>query len=365
MMIKTKYLSYSTGRLPKGCRLCVQGRKTVVFITGICPKLCFYCPISEQKKNKDVIYINEWPTRKTKDLLKEIRLCSSKGAGITGGDPLARLSRTVKYIRLMKQKFGGNFHIHLYTPLDLVDKRKLSILYKAGLDEIRFHPDLNKLEEWHRILFANKFDWDIGIEIPVIPGMEKKTKRLIDFAANHIDFLNLNELEISDTNAQHLIEKGFRSKNQLSYGVKGSEMLAKNLLKYAENKGKNKGIRTHYCTAQLKDGVQLAKRLKLRARNAKSVFDYVTKEGMLVRAALYPKYSKTITLKSTARLLNKKEIFNSIDFTRKRLLFSVDDARLHRKWLLEIGDLRIVEEYPTYDCFSVQSGPFPNEDKVI
>ncbi|MCI0469558.1 MAG: radical SAM protein, partial [Nitrospirae bacterium] len=65
-----------------------------------------YCPISEQKAKKDVIYINEWPTRSLMDLVTEIRMCSSKGAGITGGDPLARLDRTVRYIRHMKRILG-------------------------------------------------------------------------------------------------------------------------------------------------------------------------------------------------------------------------------------------------------------------
>lgn len=348
-MKKTSYHSYSTGTLPKGCRLCVQGRKTVVFITGICPKSCYYCPISEQKYKTDVVYINEWPTRKEKDLFEEIRLCSSKGAGITGGDPLARLDRTVRYIKLMKKKFGRSFHIHLYTPLDLVTDASLRKLHSAGLDEIRFHPDLDKPKEWSRMLAAREFKWDMGIEIPAIPGRESLARKLIDYSAPFIDFLNLNELEISDTNAQHLLERGFRPKDRLSYGVKGSEALAKRLLSYAEKNG----IRTHYCTSKLKDRVQLAKRIRLRARNARKPYDYVTEEGMLVRGALYIDGS----LAAARRKLLARKIRSDRDPKRGRLLLSVDDARKNARFLSSVGELRIVEEYPTFDCFSIQSVP--------
>lgn len=82
---KTKHHSWKIGNLAKGCKLCVKGEKSVLFVTGLCSKHCFYCPVSEKKWNKDVIYINEWPTRKTEEVIQEIKFCSSKGVGITGG----------------------------------------------------------------------------------------------------------------------------------------------------------------------------------------------------------------------------------------------------------------------------------------
>jgi len=349
-MEKTPYYSYSTGHLPKGCRLCVKGQKTVVFITGICSKSCIYCPISEQKSKKDVIYINEWPTRKLKDLETEIRMCSSKGAGITGGDPLARLNRTVRYIRHMKKVFGRGFHIHLYTPLSLVSDKALQKLHQAGLDEIRFHPDLWRPDEWHRMNLAEKYRWSVGVEIPAVPGMEKETQALIDFTREKIDFLNINELEISDTNASRLVEMGFKAKDSLSYGVKGSESLAKRLLRYAERQG----ISTHYCTSRLKDRVQLASRLKRRAKNARASYDFVTDEGMLVRAQV-----KYTSLKRTVQLLRKYGIRDFyIDKKHKRILFAADIAQRKRDAMKKCGlCVSIVEEYPTWDCLNVQTIP--------
>ena len=90
-IVGTGYYSRKIGSLSRGCRLCVQGRKLVLFVTGLCPRHCSYCPVSDKKYQQDVTYANEWPTAKVSDIIEEARLCSSKGAGFTGGDPLVKL----------------------------------------------------------------------------------------------------------------------------------------------------------------------------------------------------------------------------------------------------------------------------------
>ena len=84
-MQKTKYYSWNSGKLPKGCQLCVKGEKLVLFITGLCPRNCFYCPISDQKYKKDVIYADEWLVKKEEEIIEEARLIGAKGAGIKAG----------------------------------------------------------------------------------------------------------------------------------------------------------------------------------------------------------------------------------------------------------------------------------------
>lgn len=364
---KTAFYSWKKGKLPKGCRHCVQGEKLVLFITGLCPNKCFFCPISEQKSGKDVIYANEWKITYPKDIIEEAKLTKAKGAGITGGDPLVKLDRTIQYIKLLKKKFGRRFHIHLYTPLNLVTEEKLRQLYTAGLDEIRFHPMLDKSDEWPRLLLARKFGWDVGVEIPVIPGKKKETIKLINYVQDKIDFLNLNELEISDTNANRLRERGFRQKSCLSYAVKGSQELAKELLKHL---AKTK-LNVHYCTAQTKDKAQLTRRIKRRALSVAKKFDFITTDGTLVRGAIYLKetkpgldyqkrMSKINKLKIIKKLIQLKNRLNipkdliEIDKTRLRLLTSIsiiDDVKEKIKRLKFIP--AIVEEYPTWDAMPV------------
>ncbi|MFH1511238.1 MAG: radical SAM protein [Candidatus Woesearchaeota archaeon] len=363
-MQKTQHCSYTTGKLAPGCKLCVQGKKEVIFITGLCSEKCFFCPLSEQKKNRDVIYANEWPVQNLKDIITEAELCESKGAGITGGDPMIRLSRTVKVIRMLKQRFGKRFHIHLYTPLTHVTVENLKRLHRAGLDEIRFHPKLDNKKLWNRIGLASQFSWSVGVEIPAIPGTERQTKELIDFI--EVDFLNLNELEISTTNAEELLKRGFVAKDRSSYAIKGSEELALRLLRYCETKGTS----THYCTTKLKDSVQLAKRIKRRARNVAKPYDHVTREGMLIRGAVY--LQETIpgfSYRKRMQSLDKRKTLEKLKKLRHDIaklgidkkMLAIDDKKL--RILTSTGIARklskhypcaIVEEYPTWDQFEVE-----------
>ena len=142
--------------------------------------------------------------------------------GITGGDPLMKLNRTIEYIKAVKQEFGKDFHIHLYCPMELVSDESLKKLYEAGLDEIRFHLDIENKINWNKLDIARKFRWKIGIEIPVVPGKEDNYIGIISFIKGEVDFLNLNELEVSDSEVCKLADKGFEPKNDFSYAIKAS-----------------------------------------------------------------------------------------------------------------------------------------------
>ncbi|MFH0978707.1 MAG: radical SAM protein [Candidatus Woesearchaeota archaeon] len=366
---KTKFHSWKIGQIAKGCELCVKGQKLVLFVTGVCGQDCFFCPLSEQKKNRDVIYANEWPITTYEDIITEAKLTEAKGAGITGGDPLLRLARTVEIIKLLKESFGRQFHIHLYTPLTNISWENLKELHLAGLDEIRFHPELDNKAHWERITFSKRFDWDVGIEIPALPGFEKQTLELIDFVHDKIDFLNLNELEISSTNAENLAKLGYYTKNEVSYGVKGSEELAMKLLGHCEKLG----LKTHYCTTTLKDKEQLAKRILRRAKNVARKFDKITGEGMLIRGAVYLNgleagfnYRDRITKankKEAIVLLNALKVMLTKRFSLSHEMTAIDEIKLRlltsesiaRRIAGKIDNkCAVVEEYPTYDQFEIE-----------
>lgn len=341
-MKQNKYYSYILNSLCNGCKLCVQGRKSVIFITGLCPRRCYYCPLSDKKRFKDVMYANERQVQRISEIIDEVKTSKSVGAGITGGDPLLKLDRTVDTIKALKKTFGKKFHIHLYTSLILANEKSLKLLYDAGLDEIRFHPDIEDNKDWSKIAIAKKFNWKIGVEIPVIPGFLDKTWSLITAVKPFIDFLNINELEISDTNGNFLNEKGFVCKDDVSYAIKGSNELALKLL--GKIKKEFPSLCVHYCTSKLKDGVQLANRLKIRAESIKKKYDLVTKEGMIVRGFIVARESYIGNL---SRKFDIPRFLLEYDPLRKQILIA--------SWvLMEISsDVKykcgIVTEYPTFD----------------
>ncbi|MDD2439718.1 MAG: radical SAM protein [Methanosarcinaceae archaeon] len=261
--------------LSEGCSLCQQGAKLVLFITGLCSRNCFYCPLSEERKGKDLIFANEKAVEADSDLLEEAKLMDALGTGITGGEPLLKVERVLYYIRLLKATFGKEHHIHLYTSL-APDRKTLLALDKAGLDELRFHPpqkywgNLEKSSYAFSIQEALDLGIRTGIEIPALPGAENVAL----FAAKAKIFLNLNELEFSETNAKGLNAKGFSLESDLSNAAAGSRKIGELACKA--------GKKVHFCSSNYKDAVQLRKRLLRIAENTAREFDEVTEDGTLI-----------------------------------------------------------------------------------
>lgn len=350
------------GNLAKGCDFCVEGRKSVLFVTGKCHYQCFYCPISDDKRNTDIFKINELVVAKPDSVqgaemvVDEIVKCQSTGVGITGGDPLAELDRTCRYIKLLKKTFGEDFHIHLYTSLPYVNKKTLSLLQEAGLDELRLHIDTACKDSWKTVLLAMDWKRDLGVEVPVIPGEERAMKELLDFCKQSgiVKFVNLNELEYSDISENVLTEKGFFVKNELSYGIKESETLAKRLVEY----GARIDLPVHYCSCSFKDRVQLGNRLLLRAQNIALPFDIVDEEGMITRGVITPKHDACVKLCDVA-----KDLQEQFDIPQQYML--VEEKRiLIASWIVqeiwskfdnkESFEALIVTHYPTADEFVVE-----------
>ena len=368
MLTENKYFSYSKGELADGCKMCVEGRKLVLFVSGLCSKNCWYCHIADHKYKKDVIYANERPIKTEEELVQEVKDSDAKGAGITGGDPLVVLERTVNYIKILKKEFSPKFHIHLYTPFENITEEKLRRLFEAGLDEIRIHPDLDNKKEWNKIDLIKKFDWSIGIEIPLIPGEKEKTKELLSFFKDKVDFINLNELEASDNSTNKIFEKGYKNKDELSYAIENSISEGLELIDELSLE------KVHLCTVKLKDAVQLGNRLKVRAEHVKKKYDTVTGEGSLIRGAIYTEkpsfnYTENLKLKNKNEEIRKlKELKTKVcealkvnrqdidlDPVKYRLLTSRGIVSRRAEEIKKLNLIpAIVEEYPTYDLFEVE-----------
>ena len=126
--MKTKFDSYNINGFVDGCKYCLKGEKLVLFIGGKCSRACWYCSLSDFRKHSDICFANERTVRKNSDLIEEAINSHAKGAGITGGDPLVYFNKTLKYSKLLKEKFGKDFHIHIYLPPKLVTEEKIKMM---------------------------------------------------------------------------------------------------------------------------------------------------------------------------------------------------------------------------------------------
>jgi pyruvate formate-lyase activating enzyme-like uncharacterized protein len=326
----------------------MKGGKLVLFVTGLCenPVTCsWYCPVSYERKGKDIICANERLVQEDKDIINEAIISSADGTGITGGEPLLFLDRTVHYIQLLKDYFGDTHHIHLYTAMKRINKDDIKKLVDAGLDEIRFHILTEKESE---VLASVDNSLNVGIEIPAIPGKTESMKKLIESIEKYsVDFLNINELEFAEANAHQLKERGFKLDNNSIAAVEGSEVAAMELLKWARS---NTKLNIHYCPSKLKGGTQLKNRLLRRAKNVAKTYEKITNEGLLLKGVIiFEKSEENInSLYSIFKKYNIPEkliYFNSKKF---RMETSIEIAKKIAEEIKRNGfKVGILEEYPT------------------
>ncbi|EQD27386.1 radical SAM domain protein, partial [mine drainage metagenome] len=222
---------------------------------------------------------------------------------------------------------------------------------KAGLDEIRFHPPEEIWNVMDKSIFKDRIKWSkdngmvVGIEVPSLSGREKETRELVDFARRmDVEFINLNELEFSETNFENLLGKNYKIKSDYESGAKGSQNLAIKMVR------EHPDFAVHYCSSAFKDGVQLKNRLKRRAKNAARPIDVITKDGTIIKGIV--------------------EGPNIYEIREELIKFGVDPEDIHinpvRKrveippWIIEDlkGNLEYdfyeIEEYPTWDAIEVE-----------
>lgn len=276
------------GRLPRGCKLCLRGFKSVVFITGVCPEDCFYCPVSGERRGKDLFFVNERPVRDLRDVVAEVASSGSRGAGITGGEPLSRLNRTAVVMKMLKETFGEGFHIHLYTSGVNLTREALRELESAGLDELRVHPDLASLEsslEVFELLERYKPKFEIGLEVPVLPGEHSLILQLVSEVSKFkiVKFIILNELEFSESNYAKLRGRGY-AVSEDGKAALGSREAAEEAL--SEALKLRVDLSVHFCPVSSKDSYQTRLRMYRRGALTARPHELVSNEGTLLKAVI-------------------------------------------------------------------------------
>jgi len=345
----------AVGAIPEGCRLCEEGAKMVLFVTGLCSYHCFYCPVSDEKMYRDVVYADEMRVEKDEDVLAEARAIRAKGAGITGGDPMEAMDRLCHYLRLLKKEFGPGFHTHLYTMT--TDLEKIRQAAEAGLDEIRFHVPPGLWRSAVRSVFvpavraARVLGMAVGLEVPLIPDRKDDLVALIRWAESEgLDFVNLDEMEFSEANWGRMHRQNYAMKHELSYGVKGADEVAEEVLQLPWK------TTVHYCSSGYKDAWQLRTRIKRRAETVAKPYDEVTEDGTLIKGIIEAEDLAAVERELRKRFRVPKELAAAVPERRR-----VEVA----PWVLQEIAARlpwpsfVIEEYPTADALEVERQRLP------
>ena len=255
----------------EGCILCFQGAKLVLFVTGLCDRTCWYCPLSVERKDLDVIFANDREVSSEAGIIAEAEAMDALGTGITGGEPLLVRDRVVSYCRLLKGHFGSDHQIHLYTGRAPTEE-DLSAL-SGIVDEIRMHPPY---EVWDHIMetdypqsarLAKEMGFAIGIEVPSLQGIAS-LKPMLPL----LDFFNINELEWGETCANEMRRRGMEPTDDLHNAIEGAAGWAEEI---------TGDPKVHFCSSGFKDSVQLRMRLIRIATMTARTFDEITDDGTI------------------------------------------------------------------------------------
>jgi pyruvate formate-lyase activating enzyme-like uncharacterized protein len=239
------------GELSPGCRTCMQGTWSCVYLNGLCTRNCFYCP--QDRK------ITEEPPARTddeltftsaRDYVDYTRHFACEGIGISGGEPFLAFNKLVEHIRMIREAFGSRPHVWSYTNGDLATDERLALLKKAGLDELRFNISANAYD-LSAVSRATRHIDTITVEIPAIPEDVALVKSLLpEMEAAGVKHLNLHQLLMNEHNHLQLKMRGYTVTQADRYlhgrPILDSELAAFDILEHALRTKSGLGI--NYCS---------------------------------------------------------------------------------------------------------------------
>jgi len=222
-----------TRQLSPGCRLCVEGSWSCLFVNGRCNLSCFYCPSSQDDIGEPTT--NNLSFSSADHYLAYLKHFGFRGFSLSGGEPLLTLERSLDYLLTAKKHFGDKIHSWIYTNGSLVTRDMLARLHDCGLDEIRF--DIGALDySLDKALLAVGQIPTVTIEIPAVPEEKERLKTaLIQMADGGVNFLNLHQLRLTSYNYRHFRDRPYTYLHGEKVTVLESELAALELLKYAQD----------------------------------------------------------------------------------------------------------------------------------
>ena len=229
------------------------------------------------------MFANERRCTSWEEVIEEGRAMNATGTGITGGDPMLDLEKTLEAVRQLKSAFGASHHVHVYTSIPF-DPVRAADFASAGLDELRFHLLDGTTTKYRATMEACAHHGiTVGVELPCEPDKEAQLFALLDdLATVPVSFLNLNELEITVGNQENMDVRGFNLSGGITAAAEGSAELALRLKEAAADKP----YHLKFCTATFKDAGQLRNRFKRRGQATLRPYEVLSDDDTVLFGAI-------------------------------------------------------------------------------
>lgn len=269
-------------KLSPGCRLCVEGVWSCLFVNGRCNCDCFYCPTDQQTLGLPTTNAVEFRT--PADYVAYLERFGFRGVSLSGGEPLLTPGRTLGFLRAVKQHFGDRVHLWLYTNGTLLTRELVRELAAAGLDEIRFDIGATGYQLKQAALAVGVIP-HLTVEIPAIPEervlLQGKLDEMQQLGVNH---LNLHQLRLTPYNFPKLATRGYTFVHGEKVTVLESELTALELIGYGLDQGIELPI--NYCSFVYKNRFQKEAARRRNAALVRKPTEDLTANGHLRALAL-------------------------------------------------------------------------------
>ena len=264
-------------KLSRGCQLCGEGQWSCLFINNLCNGKCFYCPTQQtdlaQPETNTLIF------EEPETYVEYIRQFGFKGVSISGGEPLITFEKSLAFIKAVKDSFGEEVYVWLYTNGILLTPEKVEALKVAGLNEIRFDIGATDYKTDNLKLAVGQIPV-VTVEIPAVPQEEEllknKIRELKDLGVSH---LNFHQMRLTPYNFNKLVEHDYTYTHGEKVTVIESELTALRLIQFSLDEGVNLPI--NYCSFVYKNRHQKSANRKKHAPYVVYPWECITQNGFI------------------------------------------------------------------------------------
>ena len=234
--------------------------------------------------------------------------------------------RVYNYTKAIRDAFGSQHYIWIYTNGDLVTESRLKRLAETGLNEIRFNIAARDYDLEPLSLAVDHVP-HVTVEIAAIPEDIELVKSILpqlEFIG--VKNINLHQLMLTDYNAAALRARGYtvlRNDHRYDdwFGIVESEVAALKILNHAAEK--DMGIGVNYCSRLYKYLFQGSGFRWRYAPLCRSDNDEITPTGYL---RCFTKFENTDSDEDTIDLLDPEEGSVKVAYYSPKLSSKPDEA---------------------------------------